>query len=151
MQIVEYPNYKIYPDGKCYSEFTKKYIKPCFNGKNYYCQYDLCNEEGKKKFLVHRLVAEYYIPNIDSLNEVDHIDGNKSNNNIENLRWVTSRQNQHNRKSNNEHINITLTRYETYQVRIFSKRKSIFDKTFKTLSEAIEARDNFYVNNPEIK
>ena len=54
-----------------------------------YVQIKLC-KEGQSVFkYVHRLVAEAFIPNPDNLPEVDHIDGNKSNNAVANLRWVT--------------------------------------------------------------
>lgn len=42
---------------------------------------------------IHRLVAEYFIPNPNNYDEVDHIDRNKQNNHISNLRWVTSSMN----------------------------------------------------------
>ena len=47
----------------------------------------------KKRFSVHRLVATMFIPNPDNLPEVDHIDRNRSNNSVENLRWVSHRDN----------------------------------------------------------
>lgn len=43
--------------------------------------------------LVHRLVAKAYIPNPDNLREVNHIDGDKLNNNVENLEWISHSEN----------------------------------------------------------
>lgn len=42
---------------------------------------------------VHRLVAEAFLPNLDGLPQVDHINGDRKNNRVDNLRWVTARQN----------------------------------------------------------
>lgn len=50
--------------------------------------------DGKKvTFKVHREVAKAFIPNPDDKEQVDHIDGNKLNNSVSNLRWVTNREN----------------------------------------------------------
>ena len=42
---------------------------------------------------VHRIIAESFIPNPDNLPEVDHIDNNKQNNDVSNLRWITGFEN----------------------------------------------------------
>ena len=47
----------------------------------------------KKLYFVHRLIAEAFIPKLDGKNVVNHIDGNKLNNSVENLEWVTPREN----------------------------------------------------------
>ena len=61
-------------------------LKPGINGRGY-LQVDLCKNGKVKKFLVHRLVAEAFLPNPDNLPEVNHKDENKQNNNVENLEW----------------------------------------------------------------
>lgn len=60
------------------------------------CGYDRVHlhVNGKNKLvLVHRLVAQAFIPNVDNLPEVNHKDGNKQNNDVSNLEWVTKSQN----------------------------------------------------------
>jgi hypothetical protein len=46
-----------------------------------------------KRFLVHRMVAQHFIPNPNNFPIINHIDGNKRNNRVENLEWTTASQN----------------------------------------------------------
>lgn len=50
-------------------------------------------DKEKTSIKIHRAVAEAFIPNPDNKPQVDHIDGNKANNNVSNLRWATNREN----------------------------------------------------------
>lgn len=61
-----------------------------------YLQVCLKNKKMKRTITIHRLVALAFIPNNDNKEQVDHIDGNKSNNNVKNLRWSTAFENTHN-------------------------------------------------------
>lgn len=67
-------------------------LKKSFNNIGY--ERIVLNVNGKKVHkLIHRMVAETYLPNPNNLSEVDHIDRDKSNNNVFNLEWVTTEEN----------------------------------------------------------
>lgn len=64
--------------------------------RNGYKRVTLWHNKKHRRVFVHRLVAEAFIPNPDNKPEIDHIDGNPSNNRAENLRWVTHTENLNN-------------------------------------------------------
>jgi hypothetical protein len=73
-----------------------KILKPHLNSKNTrnaYYRVCLSKESIIKWECVHRLIAKTFIPNPDNKPQVNHKDGNKLNNDIENLEWVTSSEN----------------------------------------------------------
>lgn len=91
-KIQNYDNYLIDENGKVYNEITKRYLKGSI-GENGYLYYRLSRNGKKKMFYAHRLVAEAFIPNINNLPVVNHIDNNKLNNNVANLEWVSYSEN----------------------------------------------------------
>ena len=92
--------YDIDDQGNVYSlKFDKERIlKPADNGNGYY-QVNLCKDGKRKKHHIHRLVAEAFIKNPDNKLQVDHENGDRKDNRISNLRWVTHQQNCFNTKA----------------------------------------------------
>ena len=80
--------YDIYLDGKVWTHNGKRFLPSHSNG-NGYLGVNLYNSENKqsKRFYVHRLVAQCYIPNDLNLPDVNHKDFDKSNNIVYNLEW----------------------------------------------------------------
>ena len=85
--------YAITSCGKVWSYRNKKFLKPVINHKGYLYVILYKNNERKKYYRIHRLVAEAYIPNPDNLPQVDHIDNDKTHNYVNNLQWITNRDN----------------------------------------------------------
>lgn len=82
-------NYSINEYGIVRNDRTSHIKKPTKNKKNGYLIVDLWKDNKSEKVPIHRLVAEAFIPNPENKLTVDHADGDRTNNSIENLRWAT--------------------------------------------------------------
>lgn len=84
--------YSVSTDGLVRKDTKNNYILSQSSQQDY--KFVTLQLEGKQKRMrVHRLVAETFIPNPENKPFVNHIDGNRSNNNVENLEWVTPSEN----------------------------------------------------------
>lgn len=84
--------YSIDKNGNVFSHISSRVLKQHANHRGYF-MVDLWKDGKCKKGIVHRLVAKTYIPNPCNLPEIDHIDTNRQNNNVNNLRWCNRKEN----------------------------------------------------------
>lgn len=89
MRKIIFKAYDVYDDGRIYSHFRRKFLKPEVTRFGY-LQVTLSVDGKPRRFRVHQLVAQCFIDNPEHLPMVNHIDGNKMNNNVSNLEWCTA-------------------------------------------------------------
>lgn len=139
--------YQISNAGRVRRIANGRILKPSDNGNGYLYVSIIC--DGKTKhFYIHRLVAEHFIENESNYKEVNHIDFNKSNNDVSNLEWC-------NRKENVTHsvVNMKGKRhtkcYSNTGELYISRRKNGFyrvtvnknEYSCRTLEKAIQKRN----------
>ena len=92
MRKADYNGYEVWEDGTI---IGKRFGKPMRTEMktDTYPQVSLQVDGTEKRFNVHRIVAELFVPNPDNKPIVNHIDGNKKNNHASNLEWVTYSEN----------------------------------------------------------
>ncbi len=130
-------NYIIYSDGRVWSVRRNKFKKPSLTKTGYF-YIRIYN----KIYKIHRLVAQYFINNPNNFKIVNHINGDKQDNRVENLEWCTQRQNvlyYHNSKF----PGVFLRPSGRYGSQVHIKNKNIHLGTFDTPEEASEAYYNF--------
>ena len=141
--------FDIAEDGTITNVITGKIRNPVMRGQD---KNIVLHRKGHPTYyagLLHRLIAKLWIPNPLNKPQVDHIDRNKMNNTVANLRWVTASENQLNRRpdtiprshNTSGHLQIVVVLREKgdgYRVQLGKFRHY---STHDTLEEAIVMRD----------
>lgn len=115
-----------------------------------YVRVDLRLNGKSKTIRTHRLVATHFIPNIYNKPQVNHINGNKSDNRVENLEWVSSIENQCHRyiKTKRASKFIGVTKHKNnWKAEIVYMKKYFYLGSFKTQELAYKARVKFEKEN----
>jgi hypothetical protein len=111
-----------------------KPLKPEYNEKGY--QRVTLSVNGKiKKYFVHRLIAETYIPNPNNLPFVNHLNHQRNDNRVDNLEWITTQDNNRFRKN---HTKLDLVKVEEIRKDLISTGKELSKKY--NVSEALISR-----------
>lgn len=138
MEIKIFDRYEITKDGKVINKITRKQ-KSTFIGNGGYERVSLWIDGKQYKESIHRLVAQVFIPNPDNKPQVNHIDGNKLNNNVSNLEWCTREENMQHAYKNNL-IKLTTTKVNQYD------KQGNFIKQWNSIKEASETLNINHAN-----
>ncbi len=133
--VKNYSQYQVNELGevKCFGRKGEYLLKPYKHRNKGYLYVRLKNDEGIWiTNLVHRIVAETFIPNPDNKPTVDHINGDKTDNRLCNLRWATYKEqanfNNHINKYNEERKAIERAYYLRNRDKIVEKQKEYYQK-----------------------
>lgn len=89
-KISEFPRYSVSDAGEVRNDKTGRKLKPQIVGHGYYRVH---LSPGKKRIPIHRLVADAFIPKIEGKTQINHKNGIKTDNRVDNLEWCTAREN----------------------------------------------------------
>jgi hypothetical protein len=150
-RCVKCPQYECCRDGLIRHVKSLKPTPQYYSPKGYSTiKYYIASIKAQKNAKVHRLIAEAFIPNPNLKREVDHKDGNKQNNSVENLRWATRSENCSNKPKpvgkSNQYRGV-YNYYGKFRVGISQANKMVWLGTYPTADEGATAYNEWVINN----
>lgn len=149
--IKNYENkYQVSNSGRIKSLKKDIILKPSVHYKGY-LEVKLYKNNSSKVFKIHRLVASAFIPNPENKPQVNHIDGNKQNNCVDNLEWNTQSENQLHAFRNKLNRGSMYAKYSINNPH--SKQVAQYDMNMnliKIWGSTMEAQRNLNINNSHI-
>ena len=94
--LIDFDRYKVFKDGRIWSNFYQKWINGNIGTKGYLQLWLTCKDGKKRYFMKHRVIAHVFIPNPENKPQVDHINTIRTDNRVENLKWVSQSENNKN-------------------------------------------------------
>lgn len=145
MELNDYPNYRIDKDGTITNIKTGKVKSTCISKQTGYKMVSLWKDNKEKHETIHRLLALHFIPNPDNKRYVDHINRNRLDNRIENLRWVDGTENNLNSGSQERETHCIYYRKDRNIYRVMVQRygTTTYVGSSKTFEEAKQIRDAY--------
>ena len=128
-----YENYYTSKEGEIYSRKRNKILKLQKHPAGYLI-FNICSKSKRKSYYVHRYVYECFYGNIPKGKEVDHIDNNKTNNNIKNLQLLTKKENMS--KSHSKKLKSYNTKTKEIQIyKSVTKASEVLGITVSSISK----------------
>lgn len=147
--ISGFPNYIVSNYGNIYSQKTNNLLSSVITPRGY-LQVDLSKNNVRTHYSIHRLVALHFLPTTGD--EVDHIDRDKLNNNISNLRWCSRSENMRNKRKkvncSSQYKGVSFDKSRSkWSCEAHINNKKTFLGRFDTEEEAGRAYDDFCRSN----
>lgn len=131
--IKDYENYSINSEGKVFSIKFNRFLKPAKNSNGYLFVNLVNAQKIKKTHSVHKLVMLHFgSPKPDENFIIDHIDGDKANSKIQNLQWITVKENTTKYYDNFEKKNLIVELYKSgLKIKEIIERVGLSDYTVR--------------------
>jgi hypothetical protein len=145
-EVIDWPQYSVSSEGRIRNNRKQKLLNPSLDSKGYK-KISVGAAKDRKTLWIHREIAKCFLENPTNLPIIDHINRNRQDNRIENLRWVTYSDNQVNRDYINNSTGERCIYKHGHRFVVMIRRKGYprIQQYFSTLGEAKIFRDSIIV------